>query len=303
MLRVRLLSGMSILIPLIGLMIADFRWNGGAPGVWLAPFCLIASLAAAAEILGLLRNKEHNVVSWSVYIGVTLILAGAFAPMAWQLAGAVYPVDCPLAGMGLPMSAATAALAIVFVAEMRRYREPSGVIVNVALAVFAIMYIGLLMSFVVKLRMFHDNAWGMAALVSLAFVAKWSDVGAYACGRTFGRHKMAPLLSPNKTIEGAVGGVVFAAIASLVFFYVLVPLIVGADARVPEWWGCLVYGVVIALAGIIGDLSESLLKRDMERKDSSRWLPGLGGVLDILDSVLMAAPPAYLCWVAGLVGP
>jgi phosphatidate cytidylyltransferase len=299
----RLVVAISILIPLLGLLIADFRWNGGAPGVWLAPFCLLITLAAAAEILDLLRNRDHNVASWSVYTGVTLILAGAFAPIAWQLAGTEYPVDCPLGGMGLPMSAATAALALVFIAEMRRYREPGGVIVNVALALFAIMYLGLLMSFVIKLRMFHDNNWGMAALVSLAFVTKWSDIGAYACGRTLGRHKLAPLLSPNKTIEGAVGGVVFAAIASVVFFYGLAPLIVGTDARVPEWWACLLYGVVIAVAGIIGDLSESLLKRDMDRKDSSRWLPGLGGVLDILDSVLMAAPPAYLCWVSGLVGP
>lgn len=299
----RLLFATLILLPLLGLLIADFFWNGGAPGIWLAPVGLAISLAAAAEILDLLRNKEHHVAGWSVYAGVTLILVAAFTPLAWQLAGAVYPAACPLAGMGLPMSAATAALALVFVAEMRRYREPGGVIVNVALATFVIMYIGLLMSFVCKLRMLHDNAWGMAALVSLVFVAKWSDVGAYACGRLFGRHKLAPLLSPNKTIEGAVGGVVFAVVAAAVFFYALVPLIVGADARLPAWRACLVYGVAIALAGIIGDLSESLLKRDMDRKDSSRWLPGLGGVLDILDSVLMAAPPAYLCWVAGLVGP
>jgi len=299
----RLLAAISILIPLLGLLIADFLWNGGAPAVWLAPFCLLITLAAAAEILDLLRTRGHNVVSWSVYTGITLILAGAFAPIAWQLAGTEYPVDCPLGGMGLPMSAATAALALVFIAEMRRYREPGGVIVNIALALFAIMYLGLLMSFVIKLRMFHDNNWGMAALVSLAFVTKWSDIGAYTCGRTLGRHKLAPLLSPNKTIEGAVGGVVFGAIASAVFFYGLAPWIVGTDARVPEWWACLLYGVVIAVAGIIGDLSESLLKRDMDRKDSSRWLPGLGGVLDILDSVLMAAPPAYLCWVVGLVGP
>jgi len=299
----RLLFATLILLPLVGLLIADFFWNGGAPGVWLAPLGLAISLAAAAEIVDMLRGKEHDVVAWSVYAGITLILVAAFAPLAWQLAGAVYPADCPLAGMGLPMTAAAAAVALAFVAEMLRYREPGGVIVNVALAMFVIMYIGLLMSFVFKLRMFHDNAWGMAALVSLAFVAKWSDVGAYACGRLFGRRKLAPLLSPNKTIEGAIGGVAFAAFAAAVFFYGLVPLIVGSDARLPTWWGCLIYGVVIALSGIIGDLSESLLKRDMQRKDSSRWLPGLGGVLDILDSVLMAAPPAYFCWVAGLVGP
>ncbi len=299
----RLLFATLILLPLLGLLIADFCWNAGAPGVWLAPLGLAISLAAAAEILDLLRNKNHDVIGWSVYAGVGLILVAAFAPLAWQLAGTVYPATCPLAGMGLPMTAATAALALVFVAEMRRYREPGGVIVNVALATFAIMYIGLLMSFVFKLRMFHDNAWGMAALVSLVFVAKWSDVGAYTCGRLLGRHKLAPRLSPNKTIEGAVGGILTAAVAAAVFFFAIVPLIVGADARMPPWWACLVYGVVIAVAGIIGDLSESLLKRDMDRKDSSRWLLGLGGVLDILDSVLMAAPPAYFCWVAGLVGP
>ena len=65
----------------------------------------------------------------------------------------------------------------------------------------------------------------------------------------------------------------------------------------------LVYGLMLAVAGMHGDLAESLLKRDMQRKDSSTWLPGLGGVLDIIDSVLVAAPCAYLCWVVGLVGP
>jgi phosphatidate cytidylyltransferase len=64
-----------------------------------------------------------------------------------------------------------------------------------------------------------------------------------------------------------------------------------------------IYGVVLAIAGMLGDLAESMLKRDMERKDSSTWLPGLGGVLDIIDAVLFAGPVAWLCWVFGLVGP
>ena len=77
--------------------------------------------------------------------------------------------------------------------------------------------------------------------------------------------------------------------------------IIGAGAVPPPWWGALLYGAIIALAGMLGDLSESLLKRDMECKDSSNWLPGLGGILDILDSVLAAAPPAFVCWAAGIV--
>ena len=68
-------------------------------------------------------------------------------------------------------------------------------------------------------------------------------------------------------------------------------------------WGWLWYGLIVAVSGMVGDLAMSLFKRDVGRKDSSRWLPGLGGVLDVLDSVLAAAPAAYFCWVMGLVGP
>jgi phosphatidate cytidylyltransferase len=143
----------------------------------------------------------------------------------------------------------------------------------------------------------------MAALVSLIFVAKMSDTGAYTFGRLLGRHKMAPVLSPKKTIEGGLGGILTACACSYLFFAVIAPWIVGPDAAAPSLWGCLVYGVVVSVAGVVGDLAESLLKRDMERKDSSRWMPGLGGVLDVLDSLLIASPAAYLCWIAGIVGP
>ena len=70
-------------------------------------------------------------------------------------------------------------------------------------------------------------------------------------------------------------------------------------ARQPTAW--LAYGVIIGVVGLLGDLAESLIKRDLGRKDSSAWMPGFGGVLDLLDSILFAAPVAYLCWVAGLV--
>ena len=92
----RLLFATLILLPLLGLLIADFFWNAGAPGVWLAPLGLAISLAAAAEILDLLRNKDHDVISWSVYAGVSLILVAAFAPLGWQLAGTVFPATLSL---------------------------------------------------------------------------------------------------------------------------------------------------------------------------------------------------------------
>jgi phosphatidate cytidylyltransferase len=129
-----------------------------------------------------------------------------------------------------------------------------------------------------------------------------ADVGAFAFGKNFGRTKMMPILSPAKTWEGALGGIATACLTSWVFFTYFAPQFVGSTYQ-PPLWASLVYGLLLALAGMVGDLAESLLKRDMERKDSSSWLPGLGGVLDIIDAVLIAAPVAWLCWALGLVGP
>jgi phosphatidate cytidylyltransferase len=114
---------------------------------------------------------------------------------------------------------------------------------------------------------------------------------------------MSPILSPGKTVEGAVGGLVTGAVASWAYFQFVVPQITGSDLPAAPWWGSWVYGLVIAIAGMTGDLVESLIKRDVSRKDSSSWLPGLGGVLDVLDSLLLAAPAALLCWLGGIVGP
>ena len=134
------------------------------------------------------------------------------------------------------------------------------------------------------------------------------DTGAYTvgrlCGGRFFRRKLAPKLSPGKTIEGAIGGLAFACIGAAVAFEWLVPQMIGdstgGGTSVGRW---LFFGLVVAAAGMVGDLAESLLKREAGRKDSSDWLPGFGGVLDLLDSILFAAPIAYLCWASGLVGP
>ena len=114
---------------------------------------------------------------------------------------------------------------------------------------------------------------------------------------------MAPVLSPGKTVEGAVGALLAACLGACVCYAFVVPAIVGKEAERGPLWGWLLFGLVVAIAGMIGDLAESLLKRDAGRKDSSRWLPGLGGVLDILDSIVFAAAPAYFYFASGLIGP
>ena len=145
--------------------------------------------------------------------------------------------------------------------------------------------------------------YGIGALLSWIIVVKMGDTGAYAVGRLIGRHKMAPSISPGKTIEGALGALVFACLGSWLTFRWIVPLFAAEGSPAPAlWYGWLLFGVLVGGAGILGDLAESLLKRDVGVKDSSTWMPGFGGVLDILDSLLLSAPVAWFCWAFGLVG-
>ena len=130
-------------------------------------------------------------------------------------------------------------------------------------------------------------------MASWIIVVKLGDIGAYSVGRLVGRHKITPLLSPSKTWEGAAGTLLFSVLGSWAVFRFLPP-------HGPSW-GWLPFGLLMGGVGMAGDLAESLLKRDAGSKDSSRWLPGLGGVLDILDSLLLTAPLAWFCWSAGLV--
>jgi len=302
-LRWRLLVSTLIIAPLVALLILDYRFHFGVPGIWLSPLLVLFTVLGVAEVLDLLAAKNLRPAAWSVQAGALLVIAASLAPLIGRLAGGSNSSGEPWAQLGWPLAAFVAAVALAFVGEMVRYQGPGGVIVNVALAVFTVAYVAVLMTFLNALRLYHDSGWGMAALVSVIFVTKMSDTGAYACGRLWGRHKLAPVLSPKKTIEGAIGGLVTACLCSWLFFATLLPILAGPQAAVPPLWACLVYGLVVGVAGMIGDLSESLLKRDMECKDSSRWMPGLGGILDVLDSLLLAAPAGYFCWISGFLGP
>jgi phosphatidate cytidylyltransferase len=302
-LRWRLLVAAVIVVPLVGLLWADCQWNFGVPGIWLWPLPVLFTLLGVAEVLDLLSAKNLRPAVWSVYCGAMLVACASLVPLFSAPASSTEGDTSALARLAWPLAAFMLSIVLVLVAEMRRYRKPGGAIVNVSLAVFTIAYVALAMSFLIALRLYYDNRWGLAAVISLIFVTKMSDTGAYTFGRLFGRHKMAPNLSPGKTIEGGIGGLVTACLCSLLFFHAALPLLVGPDVSPPPWWASLAYGAIVTVAGVIGDLSESLLKRDMERKDSSRWMPGLGGVLDILDSLLLAAPAGYFCWMSGILGP
>jgi phosphatidate cytidylyltransferase len=159
----------------------------------------------------------------------------------------------------------------------------------VALSFMAPMYVGLPIGVLVWIQ----AVYGREALLLPIVVVAVSDTAQYYSGRAFGRHKLAPLVSPAKTVEGAVGGLVVAAIAGAW----VAPRWLGVAAvpthPVPLLAGAAL-GAILALAGMIGDLFESFLKRSAGVKDSSALIPGHGGVLDRIDSHLFAAPLYYL---------
>src|SRR5205807_2466319 len=159
-----------------------------------------------------------------------------------------------------------------------------------------VAYLGLLPSFLAQLRWpagVGDERFSEAGTLSLAlavFVPKCADVGAYFAGRLFGRHAMAPVLSPKKTWEGAAGGLAASVAAAIGMDRI------GSAPVLANLWAEAGFGVTVGLAGMLGDLAESLLKRDCRQKDASHVVPGFGGVLDVVDSVVFAAPVAY-CWL------
>lgn len=299
MLRARLVAAACFIAPILLLIWADDRFHFGHEGIWLAPLALLASQMACAETLELMTAKKLPVSRLAAHLSSFAVVAFASMPIAWK----EYPADCILSKPGWALLGVGLAFCIVVVDEMIRYRGPGESIARMANTMFIVSYAGVLTTFLLGLRLLEPSRKGLLAFLGTIVIVKLADTGAYFTGRAIGKHKMSPTLSPKKTWEGAFGGLVLACLGALFVFYVLRPWFNDGDevVRVP-WFVCCLYGFCLTIAGMLGDLFESLLKRDAEVKDSSSWLPGLGGILDVLDSALAAAPVSFAWWVTGLLG-
>ncbi|MGA2071577.1 MAG: phosphatidate cytidylyltransferase [Sedimentisphaerales bacterium] len=261
MLKYRLIFGTLMTIAFIGIVLFD-PW---------APLLLII-LVAALMIPGLLElsklaGAKGVKILLPVSIPVSIILVTApywesfFPEVHYEVLLAFGVMAC-------------------FLYQRIRYGI-SGVLANCGAACFSILYLGWLGVFIPSVRML----FGPWHLFMLIFVVKCSDIGAYTAGRLFGKHKFSPLISPKKTWEGMAGGVVLAVVAAVAF---------AVFCDIMSWRLAIVFGVVFAFIGQLGDLAESMLKRDAETKDSSNSVPGFGGILDVVDSILITAPFGYL---------
>ena len=268
-----------ILVAVVGipLLLAVLCW---APD-WATALLLAAlSVIAAHELLTAVCGVE-KAKRWTALPAVT----GALVIAAVYFSGEHY-ADSP-AGTVLRWLSAAAVLALLL-ASVLTYGRPSALVLqDVCVMAVAGLVIPWAFSCMLQLRMLPHGA----GLVLMPLVAAFcSDSAALFTGMACGRHKMAPLVSPHKTVEGALGGIAGGVVGMVIFrivfyFCTLVPLHIG--------W-CVVIGLAGALMGELGDLSFSVIKRQVGIKDYGRLLPGHGGVLDRFDSVLLATPMIWM---------
>ncbi len=279
MLKYRLLFGTLMAALFTGLVIFD-GWLDGSltvsttddkqiqATVLMILVALVIGLGGV-EFSALAAARGLTVLNPAALIGLVLLATSWYWPQVFDVSPRTYL-----------LAVAAFTLAGVFTQQHMRFGN-DGVLANCGISCFMLMYLGMLAACVLGIRI--DK--GLWPTLMFFFAVKSADIGAYTFGRLFGRHKLAPSVSPGKTWEGMAGAAVFAMVISLAFAVAFGILEVGP---------ALAFGACIAVIGQLSDLTESMLKRDAGQKDSSNRVPGFGGILDIIDSPLFAAPFAYL---------
>jgi phosphatidate cytidylyltransferase len=286
MLQTRLWMGAILIALTIGMLVGDQHLAPWFPFLFLFQFCL--TIVACHELVNLLGNARVP-QSAVCYLGVVILTISN-----WVIHYALPATSHEHAYFWLILIGILAGfLLVTFLYEMATFLAPSRSVERMALTWLVLGYLGLLPCFFTQIRWLPGDHQDNSVRLALAvFVPKCCDIGAYTFGRLFGRHKMTPVLSPKKTWEGAFGGLLTAALVAIGIDRLGPAPVLGLDYR----WE-VGFGLTVGLAGMFGDLAESLLKRDCQTKDASAAVPGFGGVLDVVDAILFAAPVSYFWFI------
>ncbi|MCV0021273.1 phosphatidate cytidylyltransferase [Mobiluncus curtisii] len=229
-----------------------------------AALCVVTIVACLIEFRHAIRFTDRH-------LGMPIVVIGGIGIYicAWQV------------GLEAMLTATLLTMAAALLWQLAGPYRGEDALKNVTLSTLTVAYIPFLGSFLALLAV---ECGAPATAVFVLSVTLGSDTGGYLCGRFLGRHHMSPSISPRKTWEGFAGSVLFAVTVSVAgTFWMGIP-----------WFYGIILGVLMAVVGTIGDLSESLMKRELGIKDMGHLLPGHGGLLDRMDSILMAAPVAYI---------
>ncbi len=298
--------------------------NGGRPGPWTGlPVAMLAVLLVAfgtLEAAVLLRSAGLSPpTAWSVFVAAGLCLI-PWVDMMQQTIG-LRPLLSPGINQ-LPLTLlwlAGGVLGCCCIVLARPTTERA--FSNMAAGVFLFTYLGLLTSFVVRIRSLDPGPAGSTLFIYFVLTVKMSDIGAYFTGMAFGRYRLAPVISPRKTVEGFVGACLLAGLAAVTGWFLMGSSgdptaiqevgevgqagragFVGLVPMSSRWLiQAFFFGILMAVMGQFGDLVESAWKRDLGAKDSAQVVPSFGGVLDIIDSPVLAAPVAW-AWFTVVLG-
>ncbi|WP_045233522.1 phosphatidate cytidylyltransferase [Deinococcus pimensis] len=263
-----------VLTSVVGfLVVLVVLWFGR---VLLLPALLVLSTLALREFIGMCERQDLDVRRRSLYVGGAALLVVShpyFQGGPW---------------VGISWREVTLAVLLGYFLIMEVISPGERPLERVVYSVFAMLYIPWLLGFFLMLRFLPDGDSGFAYLLLPLIASFATDVGGFFFGHFFGRRKLAPEVSPGKTVEGAVGGLIL----SFVIVFALTRL-----AFVNRPWSAydaLLFSLLVSSASQLGDLAESLIKRSLRAKDSGSSLPGHGGLLDRLDALLFAVPVTYL---------
>jgi phosphatidate cytidylyltransferase len=270
---------------LIALLAALFALDAAAgTRAWvLLGLALCLAVRATWELCDLVSVRAAT-PTWGLLAG----LNAAVIASNWL------PAEGGHARLGWSMLTLGLAAGVLFLKGVFRYRASGSTLETLGAELLTLCYVGLFFSLTLQLRWVSGGSLGYLPLASLLVVTKCGDSMAFFAGRRFGRHKMSPLVSPGKTWEGAAGALLGAAAGGWAWLHFGTRWLTSAAPG--RWHWLLIYGLLLGLAGMAGDLAESVIKRDAGRKDSASLLPGFGGLLDLLDSVIFTGPVALLLW-------
>lgn len=263
-----------------------------------APILLAVGLAlgfgSTREMIHLFRVSGITIRPTLIQSLVAVLIASNwFLPVASSAGLATFTPTANIAQLLVTFSVGVMA---IFFASTHRYRAPGQNLTVVAAELLCLVYVGLLLSILAQFRWVISPNAGYLILTSVIIATKGGDIGAYAFGRMFGKTKMTPRLSPAKTWWGFRGALIGSTLLSVLWLSLAPRMFDPTWTRCPILWSA-VYGLILGVVGIVGDLFESLIKRDLGQKDSSKLMPGFGGILDILDSIMYASPVALIFWL------
>lgn len=244
--------------------------------VWL--FVVIAGIALAAglfEFYSLTKKLELKADAAVGYLCAAALFVG-------------FAFDAPAKSPELLIATLVLTMIVVLISQMFRFQKDfSKMLTGMGVTILGVIYIAFLGGFLIATRVGFETTPQLSThlLAFFFLVAFGSDSAAYFAGRAFGNHKLAPNISPGKTVEGFIGGVIAAAVLAALSTWTFFP-------ELPYQWS-IPLACILAIVGVLGDLAESAMKRGAKTKDTATTLPGHGGFLDRLDSLLLGAPILY----------